>query len=115
MDATGLSRWLNDTRRAIASSHPLSINLDLPDLVVQIEEEFDKTSIDLAQFPVPESSVETAREVVSSSTLPSTFSSSVSALQFSRASSIVLLSSSTMFSSTILHGIEAEKVRRRFG
>ena len=50
MDATDISRWVNDTQRAIASSHPLSINLDLPNLAVQIEEEFDKISIDLAQF-----------------------------------------------------------------
>ena len=44
MDATDISRWVNDTQRAIASSHRLFINLDLSDLAGQIEEEFDKIS-----------------------------------------------------------------------
>ena len=100
---TAIYRWLNGVGKSTRVPRSLTIDLDLPDLAIEMEEAFEKISD------------EAYRQAITSPPSFLTPSASVVNPRFSRASSMALSSSSTLFNSTNLHGIEAEKLRRRFG
>ena len=101
-DNTSTPRWMDGAHGPFNLLHSLSINLDLPDLSVEMDEAFQKIS-------------EANRNAVSFPTSPKTPSTPVFKPSISPITPILDLTSSLPLEDTVLASVQARKRRHGFG